>query len=97
MEGLKAVALTRHEVGEAVRTGEIGRRAPTSRSLVQLEEFQASPGAIEQKQSSVFARGRSEKRSAKLWHEEHSSRSKIIINLVHLKGVGRKGAIVRVW
>ena len=92
MERLKAVALTRHEVWEAVRTGEIGRRAPTSRSLAQVEEFQASPRAIEQKQSSVFARGRGEKRTAKLWHQEHSSRSKIPIHLVHLKGVGRKVA-----
>jgi hypothetical protein len=65
--------------------------------LAQLEEFQASPGAIEQKQSSVFACDRSEKRTATLWREEHSSRSKILISLVQLKGVGRKGAKVRVW
>jgi predicted DNA-binding protein (UPF0251 family) len=65
--------------------------------LAQLEEFQASPGAIEQKQSSIFARDRSEKSTATLWHNQHSSRSKILIALVQLKGVRRKGAKVRIW
>jgi hypothetical protein len=92
--------LARHDAADAVRPGEVGRRAPTIPSLAQLEEFQAiraSRRAIKQEQFTVFAGDSSEPITATLWHEEHSSRSKIVILLVQPKGVGIKHAKRCVW